>query len=194
MTSNVGSRRDRSEAVRESIRAAATMLFEESGFEATGVRDIALAAGVNPAIVIRHFGSKERLFVEAVNRKDSWLANFEGPIEELGYRIVRHLVMARDTDGLRVVAASIHSSGRAEVRDHLRESFAHRLTQRVMDRLDGTGVEDVEIRAHLFAAQLVGLITAMAAFEDPFLLRAPIEDLVSWYGGSLQTMLTGPHP
>jgi AcrR family transcriptional regulator len=52
---------DRSTAAR--IRDAAIQLFGEAGVAATSVRAVAAAAGVSPALVIHHFGSKDQLRV-----------------------------------------------------------------------------------------------------------------------------------
>jgi AcrR family transcriptional regulator len=52
----------------ERILAAAAPLFAENGFEATGVRAIAAAAGVNIAAVNYHFGSKDALVAAVVDR------------------------------------------------------------------------------------------------------------------------------
>lgn len=49
------------------IRNAALRLFAESGHSAVSVRQIAEAAGVSPALVLHHFGSKDGLR-EAVDR------------------------------------------------------------------------------------------------------------------------------
>jgi len=54
---------DRSFHVKKAIRDAATELFARDGYAATGIRDIAAQAGSDPALVIRHFGSKEALFL-----------------------------------------------------------------------------------------------------------------------------------
>ena len=43
------------------IRDAALACFAEDGFRATTVRAVAERAGVSPALIIHHFGSKERL-------------------------------------------------------------------------------------------------------------------------------------
>ncbi|WOI63742.1 TetR family transcriptional regulator [Streptomyces fradiae] len=45
---------------------AARELFAERGYERATVRDIAARAGVNQALLFRHFGSKRALFGEAV--------------------------------------------------------------------------------------------------------------------------------
>ena len=46
------------------IRDAALRLFGEQGIKGTTVRQMAEAAGVSAALVIHHFGSKERLVLE----------------------------------------------------------------------------------------------------------------------------------
>lgn len=46
---------------RARIRDAAVHLFGEKGFRAATVRDIAERAGVSPALVVHHFGSKQGL-------------------------------------------------------------------------------------------------------------------------------------
>ncbi|GAA1708592.1 TetR/AcrR family transcriptional regulator [Streptomyces yatensis] len=46
---------------RARLRDAALELFAEHGFEATSTRAVAAAAGLSPALVTRHFGSKEGL-------------------------------------------------------------------------------------------------------------------------------------
>ncbi|MFI6438408.1 TetR/AcrR family transcriptional regulator [Streptomyces sp. NPDC050759] len=46
---------------RARLRETALELFAERGFEATSTRAVAAAAGLSPALVTRHFGSKEGL-------------------------------------------------------------------------------------------------------------------------------------
>jgi TetR/AcrR family transcriptional regulator, regulator of cefoperazone and chloramphenicol sensitivity len=57
---NVSSAREDHTAA-AAIRIAAMELFAERGYAAVTVRQIAAAAGVSPALVIHHYGSKERL-------------------------------------------------------------------------------------------------------------------------------------
>jgi AcrR family transcriptional regulator len=74
---------DRSTPAR--IRDAALVTFAESGFRAATVRAIAERASVSPALVIHHFGSKERLraacdaFVAAFVRERKVEAMKAGP-------------------------------------------------------------------------------------------------------------------
>ena len=46
----------------------ARIAFARNGYEATSVREIAKASGVDPALVAHHFGSKESLWLAVVER------------------------------------------------------------------------------------------------------------------------------
>jgi AcrR family transcriptional regulator len=60
-------RRKRTEAA---ILEAARALFAETGYERATIRAVAGAAGVDPALVMQHFGSKEGLFAAAARWSD----------------------------------------------------------------------------------------------------------------------------
>ena len=57
------------EATRERLLSAAEALFADKGYHAVSMRDIARHAKVNLAAAGYHFGSKEKLFVEALVRR-----------------------------------------------------------------------------------------------------------------------------
>lgn len=195
MTAQVPVRRDRSAAVKESIRAAATALFTERGFDATGIRDIAAAAEVNPAIVLRHFGSKEGLFIQTVDSSHALREMIEGPLSELGRRAVRGVLLGRRSGGLRVFGIVVRASGRADIRAKLQASLIEHFVAPLVPLIGGP---DAELRAHLFAAQFIGLLSALVLYDDGFLQSAAIEDVVEIYGDGLQLLLDGgapsPHP
>ena len=56
-------------ATKQRILDTAESLFMEHGFEATSLRSITAAAGVNLAAVNYHFGSKEELFQSVLTRR-----------------------------------------------------------------------------------------------------------------------------
>ena len=56
-------------ATPDRILDSAEALFMEHGFEATSLRQITAAAGVNLAAVNYHFGSKEELFQTVLTRR-----------------------------------------------------------------------------------------------------------------------------
>jgi AcrR family transcriptional regulator len=55
----------KSQRTRAAILRAAQELFAAQGYERTTVRDVAARAGIDPAMVMRYFGSKEGLFARA---------------------------------------------------------------------------------------------------------------------------------
>ena len=64
-TSNLTGKTRKSERTRAAILKAAQELFAELGFERTTVRAVAGRAAIDPAMVMRYFGSKDELFAEA---------------------------------------------------------------------------------------------------------------------------------
>jgi AcrR family transcriptional regulator len=71
----------RGEARREAILDAAVRLFARHGFRGTGILGLAKEVGITHAGVLHHFGSKERLLLAVVDRRDREQA---GLIEHLG--------------------------------------------------------------------------------------------------------------
>lgn len=180
-------RADRSAQVKDAIRAVATRMFAEDGFHAAGVREIARRAGVDPAIVMRHFGSKEGLFLETMSLPAAWREAFDGPVDELGYRITSLVLSGRGV-GLGPYAALIRASDRPEVAEKLRRSLIEDFVVPLAARLNAP---DAELRAHLFTAQVQGLMDVLVVRPDQFLLDLPEEIIVSRYGAALQRTLTG---
>ncbi len=82
----------RSRPAREAILAAARRLFAEEGYDKTTVRAIARAAGVDPSMVIRYYGSKADLY-EVASAVDLQVIDLSGvPREEVGRRFARYLL------------------------------------------------------------------------------------------------------
>ena len=61
------------QGTRERILAAALDIFSQAGFDGTTTRDLAGRAGVNLGLIKYYFGSKEKLWREAVDRAASGL-------------------------------------------------------------------------------------------------------------------------
>jgi len=178
---------DRSAHVRDAIRLAAARMFAERGYDATGLRDIAQESGTDAAIVIRHFGSKEALFIQTMTLPASWRDVFAGPVDALGRRTV-DLIARERVNRFRVWAALVRASDRPDVGKSLGAAFTALFADSVARLLDGP---DALLRAHLFAAQVEGLLSAVGIRQDAFLLELPRDELVDRYGAILQATLTG---
>jgi AcrR family transcriptional regulator len=77
MTAPTGRREANKQATRIALLDAATQLFARQGFEATTVRDIALAANVTERTFYRYFDGKEDL---VAGEYLSWLATLQAAI------------------------------------------------------------------------------------------------------------------
>jgi AcrR family transcriptional regulator len=87
-----------SEDTRARILKAAKIRFSIDNYDHVGVRDIAADAGVDAAMVNRYFGSKEKLFMEAiigVFRLDKHLPE-KPSLDKLGSQIAADLMSEDD--------------------------------------------------------------------------------------------------
>jgi AcrR family transcriptional regulator len=175
-------------ATRSAIQAAATPLFIEHGFNGVSVRTIAAAAGVDPALVIRHFGSKESLFLQTIDRQGGLSEVMAGPLETLGRRLVEHFLGQAGTHLRQNFVSLIQASDHPLVREELIRSTGRTFVQPIGSRLTG---EHAELRAALVAAQVGGLLSSLFLTENPVLAEADDEDIVALYGAAIQSLLDG---
>src|SRR5919206_3634104 len=89
-------RRPGPNTTRAAILDAARAAFAARGYDAVSVRAIAREAGVDPALVHRFYGSKERLFVAAMDLpvapSDIVRGLLAEGVEDVGERLVRRFV------------------------------------------------------------------------------------------------------
>ena len=180
--------RDRSADVKQAIRDSATHLFAEQGFAATGVRDIAERAGVDPALVIRHFGSKAALFLGTMTLPGSWSHAVEGPIDDAGERLATFVFdHRRKVAASGMYAALIRASDSADVRHELRTAVHRLLVAPIRHRLEG---DDRGVRAQLVVTQITGLMSALWVTEDSEMLVDNRDAVIRLYGAAIQSLVT----
>ncbi len=171
---------------RETIREAAERLFPERGYAATSVRDIASEAGVDAALVIRHFGSKESLFLQVMHLDEQEQPLLDGPIETLGERFI-DFVLTADDRVRGVFLALLRASDAEGVGPRLREAHDEYFVRPLLTRLDGP---DAELRARLAASLVGGLLYSLWVVGDDALAAANPHTLVTRYGALLQELVT----
>ncbi len=187
-------RRPGDSGTREAILGAARAAFAEAGYDRATLRGIAAAAGVDPALVLHYFGSKEGLFEAALELPVSPRQIFErgvaaGP-EQLGAIIVRTFLEAWEPPENRVRlmamlrSAMTNDKAMAMTRDLLvREVFAP-ITERL-------GVPDAPLRATLVGSQFIGLAVMRFIGRLEPLASASVDELVASVGPTVQRYLTG---
>lgn len=174
-------------ATRAAIEEAARHLFTERGFEGTSVRAIGAEAGVDAALVVRYFGSKEALFLRSTDTAGNLAAVFDGPIETLGRRLVGYFLERSDSGlGQRHVAL-VQAAHRPQVRDELVRVTAEGFIAPLAPRLTG---ENRELRVALLVAQVGGLLSMLFLQENPIVVAAPSQDVIALYGDAIQALLT----
>jgi AcrR family transcriptional regulator len=97
-------RRLRRAARREQLLAAATQAFARAGFAATGLDDIAEAAGISRVLLYRHFESKSDLYRAVLDRAIARLTTAVGT-RDYTYASIDALLgaAAEDPDGFRLL-------------------------------------------------------------------------------------------
>ena len=165
------------------ILAAARSQFSLQGFEQVGIRDIAAAAGVNAALVIRYFGSKEALFERAVLQEVDLAPLFQLARGQLGEALVRYIVSKKDSDPL---LALLRSAGNEQAAVLLRQSLERQFITPLAGLMQG---EDKTLRASLIAAQLLGIVLMQDIIASEPLRSASEAHIVTWYAPLVQRLL-----
>ena len=176
-------------ATRDSIAAAASRLFADQGYTATSVRTIAAAAGVDPALVIRHFGSKESLFLETTTLGGTVSDVVRGPLSGIGEAIARYVVVEAGSTVRQAFVALQQASGHPQVRAQLAAAIDEVFVTPLAPRLAGP---DAEVRSRLVASLVGGLMTALWSTGDEGLLAADPETVIGYYGDLVQRLVDAP--
>ena len=189
MSEATSSRAASASATRAAIAQAARRLFKRQGYAGTSVRQIAAMAGADPALVIRHFGSKERLFLETVPVEGRFDHVTHGPLDGLGRRLVASLLTESPELTFSIWRAMLRASDSDLVRERLVVAMEQMFIEPLAPRLVGP---HAELRARLVAAQISGLLDAVAVLGDERITGASDEELIALYGASIQTLVDPP--
>jgi AcrR family transcriptional regulator len=188
-------RRPGNPGTRDAVLTAARQAFAEKGFDGATIRGIASTAGVDPALVHHYFGSKDKLFLAAIeapaNPADLLPEALAGGRDALGHNVVRLLLRVWDGPmqpaALALVRSAIGNEWTAKL---LREFLVTQVLRRVVGTLD-MPVREREIRGSLAASQLVGLVVGRYLLKLEPLASASPEWLAATIGPNVQRYLTG---
>ena len=178
---------------REAILAAAREHFARQGYDAATLRGIARSAGVDPGMLRHYFGSKERLFVAALEFPiDPAVALpplLEPGIDGLGERVALFFLRTLDEPRGRPFLALLRSVASSEEAAEMLRQF---VTREVLARVAGAVHSDrPQLRAALAASQLVGLAMVRYVIRVEPVASAGPEELARVVGPSIQRYLGG---
>src|SRR5215475_12345758 len=97
MTAGTAARR--SDLTRAAILKAARRRFAADGYERATIRAIAAEAGIDPAMVMRYYGNKERLFAAAAEFDLRLPDAAQLPRSGYGKALVQHFLDRWEADG-----------------------------------------------------------------------------------------------
>ncbi|MET7374557.1 TetR family transcriptional regulator [Micromonospora arida] len=197
MTRRTG-RRPGNPGTREAILDAARTAFAERGYDVASIRGIAATAQVDPALVHHYFGSKDQLFLAAMNFPvdpgqlvPKVLA---GDRDGVGERMVRIFLGVWDSPTGSAAQALLRSAVSNEWTARLlREFVTTQVLRRVLENLDVDPVE-LPLRGSLVATQMIGLAMMRHVVRLEPVASADPETLVAAIGPTIQRYLTGPLP
>jgi AcrR family transcriptional regulator len=181
-----------SQATRSAILAAARSRFAQDGYERATIRAIAADAGIDPALVIRYFESKEKLFATAADF-DLKLPDLSAiPDSEIGTALVSHFVQRWEQDDtfLALLRAAIsHEAADERVRSVFRDQVAPAIAA-----LSTSDPKQAPVRAALVSSQLLGMAFCRFVLGVPALVKMSRSELIAWMGPTIQRYVTGQAP
>jgi AcrR family transcriptional regulator len=189
-------RRPGSPDTRAAILTEARSLFAANGYAGTSVRAVASAAGVDAALVHHYFGTKDDLFVAALqvplDPREVLLPVGQGGLDGAGERLMRTFLSVWDDEAIRLpLLTLVRSIFDPEGRQLVRDGFMRIVLGPVGAAL---GVDEPERRMSLVASQLMGIVVARYVVAVEPLASATHDELVAAYAPTLQRYLEMPLP
>jgi AcrR family transcriptional regulator len=181
----------RSEKSRTAILAAARDLLASKGYEATTIRAVAAAAGIDPSMVMRYYGSKEGLFAAAVDVDLHLPKPSDLPRDRIGELLAAHLIArwegALSDEFIRLILRSAGTNKAAA--EQFQVIFESQLLTFVRE-LTGDA-PDARRRAAMLSSQVLGLSYCRYVIELPAVVEIDAETLARTLAPVLQHYLTG---
>jgi AcrR family transcriptional regulator len=181
----------RSDATKAAILAAARERFASDGYERATIRAIAADAGIDPSMVMRYYGNKEKLFAAAAEF-DLRLPDVASIAPaELGVALARHFLHRWEGDEtlsalLRAAATNEAAAAR------MRELFGAQLLP--VAAAASPDPESAPRRAGLVASQMLGLALCRFVLRLPPVVTLPPDEAAAWIGPTIHRYLTAPSP
>jgi AcrR family transcriptional regulator len=176
-----------SEQTKAVILAAARERFGAAGFQGATVRAIAASAGIDPSMVMRYFGSKDKLFAAAAEFDLRFPDLSAVDRSQVGKALVSHFLDRWENDeGLKVLLRSATTNDEAIGR--MQQIFVGQLQPVVATLVSDAAV----VRAGLIATQILGLALCRYVLRLAPVVDMSRDDIVNRVGPAIQRYFDAP--
>ena len=187
-------RRPGSSGSREKILAAARRQFARDGYDGATIRGIAAEAAVDPALVRHYFGSKEHLFIAALDFPADPATIVPGMLagdrEGLGHRLATFFLDTWDEPRGQPFLALMRSvADNEDAAEMLRQFISREVIGRIAEVLE---LDEPRLRAALAGSHLVGLAMMRYVVRLEPIASADRAALARAVGPSIQRYFTDP--
>src|SRR6201991_3449763 len=174
---------------RAHILAAARLRFGSDVYERPTLRAVAADVGVDPALVIRYFGSKQDLFAAAAEFTIDLPDLTAGHPDDVADALLPSFFAVWEDDAtfVALLRAAMTSQTAA---DTMRRIFA---TQ-VAPKLAAVAPDHPAQRAGLMGAFVIGLATTRYVLANPAVADLSHDELIRWARPLIRQLLVGPAP
>ena len=167
------------EVTKQSILTAARQTFGEAGFDRATMRQIATLAGVDPALIHHHFGTKQELFAAAHEFPVSPVELIKQvallPREQRAEAIVRvylTVLGAPESPALSLIKAATTNDAAAQM---MREYIGSVLLDNAPLLIE---FPDARLRIALVGSHMIGVIVARSVIGLPEMDQIEVEELI----------------
>jgi AcrR family transcriptional regulator len=177
-----------SEGTKAAILVAARERFAREGYERATIRAIAADASIDPALVMRYFGNKEKLFAAA--------ADFDLRLPDLtaltrsrvGAAFVAHFIERWEADD--TFMALIRAAVTNEVAAKRARAVLLGQVAPMVGPLCGDPAQ-AAVRAGLVSSQILGMALCRYVLRLPPVVGMSRAEVVAWLGPTVQRYITG---
>jgi len=181
----------RGQKTRQAIVAAASRCFASQGYNQTSIREIAELVGVDKALIIRYFGSKEKLFIACI---DAGIAPRRGT-EQFTTDPATLADRVAGIDGLdapyAILLACVRSAGDEQTNNFVREVFEERM---IRPNARAKGDDVAMVRTALIAAFSFGLLLTRNVMGLSTLREMDNATLAGWLEPVFAQLMAAPGP
>ena len=190
MPSTPPRRRDAA-ATREAILHSAVRHFARAGYDGAGVRDIAEDAGFTAMLVNRYFGSKEQLFVEAVETSFAPAVFVTENATDLAHHVAVALVAQTDprADPPEPFLILLRSLSNPRATEIVRDAVERHVGRRLSRQLRGP---NAHLRAEAVLSVISGVLLMRRVVGTSTLVSADPDELQTLLEAAFTALIDAP--